>query len=55
MCGVPLAGRGVWAELVFARITIACYSREFIAVMTEPLQTESNQNVVTMIKIKDLK
>lgn len=55
VCGVPLAGRGVWAELVFARITIACYSREFIVVMTEPLQTESNQNVVTMIKIKGLK
>lgn len=55
VCGVPLAGRGVWAELVFAHITIACYFRVFIVVMTGPLWTESNQNVVMMIKIKDPK
>lgn len=54
MC-VPLAGRGVWAELVFACITIACYFRVFIVVMTEPSQTESTQKVVMMIKIKDIR
>lgn len=41
--------------LVLAHITITCYVRVLIVVMTEPSQSESNQNVVMMIKIKDLK
>lgn len=55
MCAVPLAGSGVWAEVVFAHITIVHYFRVFTVVMTEPSQTESDQKILMMIKITDLK